>query len=418
MANLDDAWGRGTISLESYEQSLMSVNAAMGATPEQIKEVQEKLEDLNFDKYSKQFEKGAISVQKYRDELQSLISANTMGSEDWKQFVNAYIESYSQVIEGLDKKIDFLDDVDYLGRKELIQQKIDEQGQKLAAIESAGYAQYGSQYNFDEDPAYLAAKSELMGFFKELSELLNEEYQDISSSYDKGQIGIEEYIDSLKNLMTRTDATSEQIEEWGETLEDTIIKLKETYFNEGRISGDEYRKSLSEQMKKNDMDSDDYWAFRDKYISSYDIEISQIEAAMSLLDEHDYSNRINFLMKQRLVLEQQHAAYEAAGMENSKEATENIQKQVDLKKQELDLEKQLYEYRKTSSEEVLDAYTNILQYGIDQIKNRQQEINDMYDDEISKLQSINDQKKSSTTIGNSLRCNQLRTQKGSRFDDD
>lgn len=398
MANLDNAWGRGTISLESYEQSLMSVNAAMGATPEQIKEVQEKLEDLNFDKYSKQFEKGAISVQKYRDELQSLISANTMGSEDWKQFVNAYIESYSQVIEGLDKKIDFLDDDDYLGRKELIQQKIDEQGQKLAAIESAGYAQYGSQYNFDEDPAYLAAKSELMGFFKELSELLNEEYQDISSSYDKGQIGIEEYIDSLKNLMTRTDATSEQIEEWGETLEDTIIKLKETYFNEGRISGDEYRKSLSEQMKKNDMDSDDYWAFRDKYISSYDIEISQIEAAMSLLDEHDYSSRINFLMKQRLVLEQQHAAYEAAGMENSKEATENIQKQVDLKKQELDLEKQLYEYRKTSSEEVLDAYTNILQYGIDQIKNRQQEINDMYDDEISKLQSINDQKKRSIEL--------------------
>ena len=398
MANLDDAWGRGTISLESYEQSLMSVNAAMGATPEQIKEVQEKLEDLNFDKYSKQFEKGAISVQKYRNELQSLISANTMGSEDWKQFVNAYIESYSQVIEGLDKKIDFLDDDDYLGRKELIQQKIDEQGQKLAAIESAGYAQYGSQYNFDEDPAYLAAKSELMGFFKELSELLNEEYQDISSSYDKGQIGIEEYIDSLKNLMTRTDATSEQIEEWGETLEDTIIKLKETYFNEGRISGDEYRKSLSEQMKKNDMDSDDYWAFRDKYISSYDIEISQIEAAMSLLDEHDYSSRINFLMKQRLVLEQQHAAYEAAGMENSKEATENIQKQVDLKKQELDLEKQLYEYRKTSSEEVLDAYTNILQYGIDQIKNRQQEMNDMYDDEISKLQSINDQKKRSIEL--------------------
>lgn len=398
MANLDDAWGRGTISLESYEQSLMSVNAAMGATPEQIKEVQEKLEDLNFDKYSKQFEKGAISVQKYRNELQSLISANTMGSEDWNQFVNAYIESYSQVIEGLDKKIDFLDDDDYLGRKELIQQKIDEQGQKLAAIESAGYAQYGSQYNFEEDPAYLAAKSELMGFFKELSELLNEEYQDISSSYDKGQIGIEEYIDSLKNLMTRTDATSEQIEEWGETLEDTIIKLKETYFNEGRISGDEYRKSLSEQMKKNDMDSDDYWAFRDKYISSYDIEISQIEAAMSLLDEHDYSSRINFLMKQRLVLEQQHAAYEAAGMANSKEATENIQKQVDLKKQELDLEKQLYEYRKTSSEEVLDAYTNILQYGIDQIKNRQQEINDMYDDEISKLQSINDQKKRSIEL--------------------
>jgi hypothetical protein len=31
-------------------------------------------------------------------------------------------------------------------------------GQKLAAIEAAGRAQYGADYNPDEDPAYLAVK--------------------------------------------------------------------------------------------------------------------------------------------------------------------------------------------------------------------------------------------------------------------
>jgi hypothetical protein len=47
---------------------------------------------------------------------------------------------------------------------------------------------------------------------------------------------------------------------------------------------------------------------------------------------------------------------------------------------------------------VLDAYSNILSYGIDELKKHQQDINDMYDDEISKLQDINDQKQRSIEL--------------------
>jgi hypothetical protein len=38
----------------------------------------------------------------------------------------------------------------------------------------------------------------------------------------------------------------------------------------------------------------------------------------------------------------------------------------------------------------MDAYSNILNYGMEELQNRQKDINDMYDDEISKLQDIND----------------------------
>ena len=69
-----------------------------------------------------------------------------------------------------------------------------------------------------------------------------------------------------------------------------------------------------------------------------------------------------------------------------------------MQKEQLDLEKQKYEYNKKNAEEVLDAYNNILSYGIDELQKRQQDINDMYGDEISKLQDINDQKKRSIEL--------------------
>jgi hypothetical protein len=97
-------------------------------------------------------------------------------------------------------------------------------------------------------------------------------------------------------------------------------------------------------------------------------------------------------------LEGQYAAYVAAGKENSQEALDILQQMVDSDKALLENEKKLYEYRKQNSEEILDAYNNILSYGIEELQNRQQDINDMYDDEISKLQDINDQKKRSIEL--------------------
>jgi hypothetical protein len=53
ISDLDDAYNRGTISLETYEKSLQGITKASGASAEQLKELKEKLEELKFDKLSK-----------------------------------------------------------------------------------------------------------------------------------------------------------------------------------------------------------------------------------------------------------------------------------------------------------------------------------------------------------------------------
>ena len=103
ISDLDDAYSRGTISFETYEKSLSGITKASGASAEQLKELKEKLEDLKFDQLSAQFEKGAISGAKYRSELETLMSQNIMGSDDWKQFAEAYIGTYQQDIENFEK---------------------------------------------------------------------------------------------------------------------------------------------------------------------------------------------------------------------------------------------------------------------------------------------------------------------------
>ena len=81
---------------------------------------------------------------------------------------------------------------------------------------------------------------------------------------------------------------------------------------------------------------------------------------------------------------------EAMGLKGSSQWLETLQKGADLQKEILDNQKASLEYLVEQSREVLDSYSSIVSYGIQEIKDHQQDINDMYDDEISKLQDIND----------------------------
>ena len=64
----------------------------------------------------------------------------------------------------------------------------------------------------------------------------------------------------------------------------------------------------------------------------------------------------------------------------------------------LDIEKERLEYQIQISEEIIDAYNSIVKYGIDQLKDHQEEINNLYDEEISKLEDINNEKKRSIEL--------------------
>jgi hypothetical protein len=181
-----------------------------------------------------------------------------------------------------------LKDDDYSGQKNLILQKRDLLGQKLAATEAAGRAKYGDAYNKEEDPAYLSIKKELMDSFNQLSDVLGKQYDKLKSNYDNGYVGVEEYIVSLKELTSNTDASAEQLKQWHEELEDSIVKLKKSEFDEGRVTGDDYRAALANKMHNNDETSDDYIQAKTEYFGSYDIEIQKEQSNRSLLDDHDY----------------------------------------------------------------------------------------------------------------------------------
>ena len=131
------------------------------------------IEDATFNEISTQFEKGAISVSHFREELVKLMSANAIGSEGWNQYLTAYLSSFDTESTKLQNKLEMLNDDDYVGQLEVTQQQIDTKGQKLAAIEAAGIAQYGDQYNREEDANWLTAQSDLLKSYQQLSQILN-----------------------------------------------------------------------------------------------------------------------------------------------------------------------------------------------------------------------------------------------------
>jgi hypothetical protein len=64
---------------------------------------------------------------------------------------------------------------------------------------------------------------------------------------------------------------------------------------------------------------------------------------------------------------------------------DTLNKVVAKEKEKLELDRQQYEYQKKMSEEVLDSYSQILDYGLNELQKKQESINELYDDEISKL---------------------------------
>lgn len=391
ISDLNDAYDRGTISLETYEKSLQGITKAAGASSEQLKELKEKLEDLKFDQLSQQFGKGAMSSEGYRGELLTLIAQNTIGSEDWLKFVDAYAGTYQQTFDILEKQEKTLSVDDYEGRNNIAKLKQQALLEQRAAYMAAGYAQYGDQYNPNEDPKVLELDIKRKDEYNKL-------YQEYKSYYDNGYIGLDDYIDSLTNLINSTDASAESIQQWSEDLEDSKVELTKLNFTKDTAKGDEYRQALANKMHRNDGTSQDYLTSKQGYFDSYDEEMSAEQSRRSLLGEHDYDGQIQSLENERQISAEKLAALTADKQENSKAYTSELKRQVDLQKQQLDLEKQKYEYQKKNAEEVLDAYSNILSYGINELQSRQQDINNMYDDEISKLQDINDQKKRSIEL--------------------
>lgn len=399
----DDEFSKGKISLQEYSKTLTKLKDKTGLSAEQLEELAEKAEDAavqlgkyKFEKYS-----SVANEKSYRQSLLNKISNNKEGTDD-------RISAERELLEINDTKIS--------------------KNNTLLDLAKGGYYNYITTGNYTMDrwqtQAYMH-KSNAASYNKKAKQARELGYQDEALKYEaqaiqemnqaawtkvekfddqfsKGYLSIDEYTkglaDSYDQLSKSGQLSAEQLEEFAEKIEDANVSLAKYNFDKDVTTGDTYREVLMNKIQSNAEGTDDRQSAIAEYMASYDKEISVSETKASMLADNDFVGKAGFLSDDVSKLTEKLSFMAAAGLEESEEYYQTASKLVAKKKEQLDLEKQIYEYEIQKSGEVLDAYSNILSYGIDELKKHQQDINDMYDDEISKLQDINDQKQRSIEL--------------------
>ena len=229
-------------------------------------------------------------------------------------------------------------------------------------------------------------------------EKVSKEISKLKDAFDAGKISIDDYIKGLQEIRRWSNLTEEQIRELDEAIEDAKFDKLSDQFDKGQISVKNYREELSKLMKNNALGSDDYNKFLEAYLGTYDTEISKLENQKSLLADKDFQGQKNILNQENLIYEEKLAALTAAGQKNSEAYLEVLEKIKSNKEQQLEITKQELEYEKEKLETVMDAYSTLIDYRINQLQKEKDLLEERYDDEIDKLKEVNDQKQRSIDL--------------------
>lgn len=229
-------------------------------------------------------------------------------------------------------------------------------------------------------------------------EKVSKEISKLKDAFDAGKISIDDYIKGLQEIRRWSNLTEEQIRELDEAIEDAKFDKLSDQFDKGQISVKNYREELSKLMKNNALGSDDYNKFLETYLGTYDTEISKLENQKSLLADKDFQGQKNILNQENLIYEEKLAALIAAGQKNSEAYLEVLEKIKSNKEQQLEITKQELEYEKEKLETVMDAYSTLIDYRINQLQKEKDLLEERYDDEIDKLKEVNDQKQRSIDL--------------------
>lgn len=407
---LEGELDKGYIGQQEYIDSLKAMRDSGELTAEQVEEFGEAIEDAKFSLMQTYFERGTeldsdgniidsnYTGAEFRQYLLGEIGNQARDSEDEKELLDAYFNSFDNGIARNEQLIELVrgDHFTYSGKDKYQTEKdINSQNaalayEKMESLKAAGYS--------DDSEAVQTARAEAVKWMEANSAVDMQKASDLEEDYQNGSIGLETFVSSLEDISKSTDLTAADFEKLQEQIEDTRLELAKVKFTEGKMSGDEYRVEIMKKIQGNEAGSDDERNAIQDYVASYDTEVSISEAKAALLADNDFTGKSAYLAEDIDTLTESLSFMEAAGLQNSEQYYKNVQKIVDKKKEQLELEKQMYEYEIQKSGEVLDAYSNIISYGMDELKKRQQDINDMYDDEISKLQDINDQKQRSIEL--------------------
>jgi hypothetical protein len=80
---------------------------------------------------------------------------------------------------------------------------------------------------------------------------------DLEDDYKNGSIGLDTFLAGLEEISTSADLTAEDFEKLSEQIEDTRLELAKIKFQEGKMSGDEYRAEIMKKIQSNEEDSED-----------------------------------------------------------------------------------------------------------------------------------------------------------------
>ena len=138
ISKLKQDFEEGRTSIDDYIKGLQQIKTWAGLTAEQQNELNEAIEEARFDKISDQYEKGAISVKAYRDELSALMKLNASGSSQYKQYADAYISSYDTEFNKLEAQMSLVAEKDFAQQENILTKERLVIQEQLMALVAAG----------------------------------------------------------------------------------------------------------------------------------------------------------------------------------------------------------------------------------------------------------------------------------------
>lgn len=236
ISKLKDAFDAGKISIDDYIKGLQEIRRWSNLTEEQIRELDEAIEDAKFDKLSDQFDKGQISVKNYREELSKLMKNNALGSDDYNKFLEAYLGTYDTEISKLENQKSLLAGKDFQGQKNILNQENLIYEEKLAALTAAG------QKNSE---AYLEVLEKIKSNKEQQLEITKQELE-----YEKEKL--ETVMDAYSTLIDyRINQLQKEKDLLEERYDDEIDRLKEVNDQKQRsIDLEKYQQELENARKE------------------------------------------------------------------------------------------------------------------------------------------------------------------------
>ena len=181
ISKLKQDFEEGRTSIDDYIKGLQQIKTWANLTAEQQNELNEAIEEARFDKVSDQYEKGAISVKAYRDELSALMKLNASGSSQYKQYADAYISSYDTELNKLETQKSLVTEKDFAQQRNILTKENAVYEEKLMALVAAG-KQNAEEY-LETQEKIKSTKEAILELDKKELELHKEDLETTMSAY-------------------------------------------------------------------------------------------------------------------------------------------------------------------------------------------------------------------------------------------